>query len=419
MMKISVFTPTHKLKNVEGYIERLYATLHAQTYKNWEWVIVPNNGGTVDLPPDARIKIHPSEDTAKIGFLKRFAASKATGDVLVEVDHDDELYPTALEECAAAFEDPDIDFAYSNTVEVLEGYQPRVFDEKFGWVNRPVKYKDYNVMEMVAFDADPRSLSKIWYAPNHFRAWRTSFYNEIGGHDPEMTVLDDQDIMCRTYVHGKMKHIDKPLYVYHIHKDNTCYGELNGQIQEETLLLHDKYIEPMTLRWASLNKLRKLDLCGGHNTPHGFESVDIQGGDITADLNGPWPFKDGSVGVIRASDALEHLRDPIHVMKEAYRVLAPNGWFLTNTPSTDGRGAFQDPTHVSFWNSNSFWYYTRHDQARFINTPVQFQLSRIKNYFPSPYHKTHNIVYVRADLIKCSGRTPGLVEFPSKGFTDG
>ena len=28
------------------------------------------------------------------------------------------------------------------------------------------------------------------------------------------------------------------------------------------------------------------------------------------------------------------------------------------TPSTDGRGAFQDPTHVSFYNENSFWYFT-------------------------------------------------------------
>ncbi len=27
-------------------------------------------------------------------------------------------------------------------------------------------------------------------------------------------------------------------------------------------------------------------------------------------------------------------------------------------PSTDGRGAFQDPTHVSFWNINSFMYYS-------------------------------------------------------------
>jgi len=87
-------------------------------------------------------------------------------------------------------------------------------------------------------------------------------------------------------------------------------------------------------------------------------------------------------------------------MKEAYRCLCPMGWFLTQTPSTDGRGAFQDPTHIAFWNSNSFWYYTKRDQAKYIGTPVRFQGNRIKNFYPTEWHKTHNILYVKADLIR-------------------
>jgi SAM-dependent methyltransferase len=84
------------------------------------------------------------------------------------------------------------------------------------------------------------------------------------------------------------------------------------------------------------------------------------------DLDCPWPFEDGSVGVLRASDALEHLRDPIHVMNEAGRVLAPGGMFLTHTPSTEGLGAWCDPTHVSFWNRLSWRYYTDPRYARYI-----------------------------------------------------
>ncbi len=60
-------------------------------------------------------------------------------------------------------------------------------------------------------------------------------------------------------------------------------------------------------------------------------------------------------------------------MQEAHRCLTPGGWFLTLTPSTDGRGAFQDPTHVSFWNSNSFWVLHRPEQAKFINSPELFE----------------------------------------------
>ena len=82
---------------------------------------------------------------------------------------------------------------------------------------------------------------------------------------------------------------------------------------------------------------------------------------------------------------------------------------LSQTPSTDDRGAFQDPTHVSFWNSNSFWYYTRADQNRLIDSPVRFQANRLKNFFPSGWHREHQIVYLKADLLKVAGCVPGGV----------
>jgi glycosyltransferase involved in cell wall biosynthesis len=407
-MKISLFTPTHK----PIYIDRLFRSLQEQTYQNWEWIIVPNSGAVVDPFPDDRVKIIPCDDSSKIGFLKNYAANKGTGEIVLEMDHDDELFPTALEECVKAFQDPEVDFVYSNCCDVRENYVPRCFGEEWGWVNRnDIDYKGYKLIETVSFPPDPASLSKIWYAPNHFRAWRTDFYKKIGGHDYTMDVLDDQDILCRTYIKGKMFHIDKPLYVYHLHQDNTCYGEKNQKIQEVTIQLHDKYIYQMVEKWSEINGLRKIDLCGGHSKPQGYESVDVFNGDIVADLNEKWPFEDGSIGVFRAHDALEHLKDPIHVMKEAYRCLSPNGWFLTQTPSTDGRGAFQDPTHVSFWNSNSFWYYTREQQARYIGTPVRFQLNRIKNFYPSDWHEFHKIMYVKADLLKLTdGRVAGGTE---------
>ncbi len=406
-MRISIFTPTHNTK----HLNRLYQSLKKQSYKNWEWIICPNNGATVDLKNDPKIKIHPCfESSSHIGFLKKFACNKASGDILLEVDHDDELFPDALAECAEAFKDQTVDFAYSNFCDVEEGYKPRFFSEEYGWERRACKYEGRELIEMVSFPPTPASVSKIWYAPNHFRAWRKSFYDKIGGHDETMDVLDDQDLLCRTYIHGKMHHIDKPLYVYHVHPGNTSYGEKNEKIQTLCLHLHDKYIYPLVEKWCDTHSLRKIDLCGGFTKPAGYESIDLANGDIIADLNERWPFEDGSVGVFRAHDALEHLKSPLHVMKEAYRCLAPNGWFLTKTPSTDGRGAFQDPTHISFYNSNSFWYYTRAQQAQYIGTPVRFQMNRIENYYPDEWCQQSNIVYVKADLLKFHGKVPGRIE---------
>lgn len=89
-------------------------------------------------------------------------------------------------------------------------------------------------------------------------------------------------------------------------------------------------------------------------------NVDIAPGpgvDEIVDLRDPWPWPDNSVEWLIAHDIIEHLPDKIHTMNEMHRVLKPGGRVEICVPTTDGPGAFQDPTHVSFWNRRSFLYY--------------------------------------------------------------
>jgi glycosyltransferase involved in cell wall biosynthesis len=412
---LSIFTPTHN----PLFINRLAKSLIDQTHQDFEWVIVPNGDcrpEDISLPVYgnliSKVRIIPYTGlTQNIGEIKKFACENSLGNVLVEVDHDDELTPDCLEELTATFADDKVDFVYSNCCEILND-QPYTYSDIYGWKYRSFQWKGKDLLETLAFAPDPAAFSKIWYAPNHVRAWRRSFYVGIGGHDASMEVCDDHDIVCRSYIHGNVKHIDKCLYVYHYTGMNTSKGEKNELIQNMTLGLHDKYIYQMVEKWSDMNGLRKIDLCGGFDSPLNYESIDKFGGDITADLEDPWPIEDGTVGVFRAHDALEHMKDQIHVMKEIYRCLAPKGWLLSLTPSSDQRGAFQDPTHKSFWNSNSFFYYCKEQQARYINTPVKMQLNRIKNFYPSDWHSLHQILYVKADLYKFDPkeRTCGLIE---------
>lgn len=405
---LSIFTPTHNPR----YLERLSASLAAQTCQNFEWLILPN-GTARDVRaslPQARVLPHAG-DVPSIGALKWLACKQAHGDVLVEVDHDDELTPDCLAELTAAFADPAVDFAYSNCVGINADGTPHTYSTRFGWEYRPLTLHGHTQLEAVAFPPSPASFSRIWFAPNHVRAWRRSAYEKLGGHNPSMAVLDDQDLLCRTYTAGGVRHVDKCLYVQHYHAGQSYVaGNTNATIQTKTLDLHDQYIEPLALRWCNLEGLQAVDLCCGRNCTAGYLGVDLVHGPIRADLNEPWPFPDNSVGVFRAHDALEHLRNPIHTMQEIQRCLAPGGWLLSETPSTDGRGAWQDPTHVSFWNENSFWYYTRAAQAAFIGTPVRFQAVRLLTHFPSDWHRQHQIPYVRAHLLKPLPRTPGLLE---------
>jgi hypothetical protein len=103
----------------------------------------------------------------------------------------------------------------------------------------------------------------------------------------------------------------------------------------------------------------------------GYVNVDIcPPADQIADLNERWPWGDGTADEIRAFDIIEHLPNRIHTMNEAWRVLKRGGKFEISVPTTDGRGADQDPTHVSRWNRNSFFYYTQwHDYRARVARP--------------------------------------------------
>jgi SAM-dependent methyltransferase len=85
---------------------------------------------------------------------------------------------------------------------------------------------------------------------------------------------------------------------------------------------------------------------------------------LWADLRVIWPCADSAVDFILAKDIIEHLPDKIHTMNEAWRVLKPGGVMQIEVPTTEGRGAWQDFTHVSFWNRNSFFYVTDGDPHR-------------------------------------------------------
>lgn len=106
-----------------------------------------------------------------------------------------------------------------------------------------------------------------------------------------------------------------------------------------------------------------LGCCDAH--VDGYVNVDrCEPADQIVDLAGPWPWLAHSVDEIRAHDIIEHLPHKTHTMEEIWRVLKPGGRAEIVVPTTEGRGAWQDPTHVSYWNRNSFLYYTAGDAHR-------------------------------------------------------
>ena len=106
----------------------------------------------------------------------------------------------------------------------------------------------------------------------------------------------------------------------------------------------------------------KLNLGSGKRKLAGFVNIDAQERckpDVICNLAEGIPYPDNLVDEIIAIDFIEHLErhEVMKLMDEVYRVLKPKGTFYHRTPSSEGRGAWQDPTHKSAWNLNTWKYY--------------------------------------------------------------
>lgn len=143
----------------------------------------------------------------------------------------------------------------------------------------------------------------------------------------------------------------------------------------------------------------KLDLACHRGKPEGYTGLDIKAYDdvdIIADLNDGIPLDDNSCDEIRAYDALEHIdnKNRDMLMREIYRVLKPGGVLDSKTPSTDGWGAFMDPTHYAFYNEAFFYYYTRDAFIDLYDSPKFEELELYTT------EKSNNICWVVARLRK-------------------
>lgn len=399
-MKVTVFTPSH----APAYLDDCCRAVLAQTHPDWEWIVLLNGAtGWEPAVPDPRIRVVRGASTGRVGALKREACALATGEVLVELDHDDVLAPTCLAEVVAVLrDDPGVVLAYSDFAQLDADGSPNLdtFNPAMGWEYAPANVDGQLLNRCLAFEPSPHNVSYIWYAPNHVRAFRRSAYEKVGGYDASLEVLDDQDLMMRLYEVGDFRRIAKCLYAQRMHPGNTQRDQrVNQHIQHDTVARHHRGIGRLAIAWAKRSGLAVLDLYTA-----GWTRRDVPDGatELQIDPSSPsLPYADGTAGVIVATELLQRLPDRGAFFAECYRVLAHGGLVLTTTPSTDGRGAFQDPTHVAYWNENSFWYLTQAPlrDRTFPGHPMRFQVSGIRTYFPGRFHEANNIPYVGANLL--------------------
>lgn len=245
---ISIVTCTYNTP--PDVLARTWASLKAQTYTDWEWVVMDDSPGLetyrqlygfcADERYTVRVYRPHVPSGGNIGKVKHDAFMLGYGDVLLELDHDDELTPDALQMVSDAFEDG-AGFVYSDWCEILPDGQSGKYPD--GWA---FGYGDHywdaehGVWAMKAPEINTLTLSHIVSAPNHLRAWKANVYYELGGHDVLLPIADDYDLVVRTILKYNYVHIPVMLYKQHINNE-TAQRQRNDLIQHLVAELSQKY----------------------------------------------------------------------------------------------------------------------------------------------------------------------------------
>jgi len=245
----TTFNSGHKLL-------RPLRSLQAQKYQDWEWILWDDSKDEVTYKQllelqakDLRIRVFKAPaHSGYIGEMKRLAGSLATGDYIVEIDHDDDFHPNLLQwirDAGAAH--PDAGFFYTDCAELTEEtYEPAVYGEFFG-----LGY-EMHVFQWSAFHkcyiapanaAAPNglTLSHIVGVPNHVRVWRTAVYDRVGRHNPQLSVADDYELILRSYLEAPFCHIRACGYYQYRNRDGNFTFHRNSLIQHNVAKIYDHY----------------------------------------------------------------------------------------------------------------------------------------------------------------------------------
>ncbi|TNF50550.1 MAG: glycosyltransferase [Bacteroidetes bacterium] len=206
MPSIPLFSILVANYNNGQYLEDCLKSIFAQTYKNWEIVIVDD--ASTDNSPDIynkfikhpRIKTFTNNKNEGCGFTKRECVNHASGDICGFVDADDALLPEALEKMVKAH---------------LDNPDASVISSKFYYADLFLnKTNEGNIGERI-----PDGYSYLTYgkwAITHFATFKRSSYNKTEGIDPKFKMAVDQDLYLKLEEAGHPLFMDRFLYLYRI-----------------------------------------------------------------------------------------------------------------------------------------------------------------------------------------------------------
>lgn len=262
----SIIMPNY---NKARYIKTAIDSVLAQTYKNWELIIVDDasTDNSVDvIEPflsDKRIKLIRNRDNKGVGYVARTAVEHSSGEIVGTLDSDDALHKDALKVMVEEhLKYPEYGLIYSNYY---------ICDKNLN-ITGNLKLSDpyencHSLQEAI--------IEKKKIVSLHFRTFKRKAYDKSEGYDVTLKCYEDRDLYYKIEKVSKIGFIDKCLYYYRQADDigayrsnykNTYYmllceyREIKRRFKVNLPLVHREKIHPLLFNIIYLYMKRYLKI---------------------------------------------------------------------------------------------------------------------------------------------------------------
>lgn len=238
-MKMPLVTIAIPFFNVENFILDAVKSIFAQTYQNWELILIDDGSSDNSLSiaksiSDSRVRVISDGQNRKLAYRLNQLSNIASGQYIARMDADDLCSPARIQKQLELMEsDPDLDVVGTGICYLDKKDNPvgdtgaRTYKTHEEICREPARTFGLCHASVLA--------KKVWYQKNK--------YNE------NIRYGQDFNLWLRTYRHSKFGNVAEPLYYYRL--DNSFNLKKQFIVRKDSaIFLYEHYRKYGTFRQA-------------------------------------------------------------------------------------------------------------------------------------------------------------------------
>ena len=217
--------------NSEKYLEETLQSIFAQTYKDWELVVI--NDGSSDSTERIIYKhiaegwpiVYHYQVNAGLGFSRNKAIELSQGEFIAFLDHDDLWMPQKLDKQIPLFEDSEVGLVYSDAIYFNEeGESHRLYQSRSYYAGscfRKLLTDYFLCLQTVIIRKSTLELLTYWF-------------------DTEFNMCEDVDLFMRIGHNWKFAMINEPLAKWRVHSSSQTW-KFGVKFSDEINVMLEKF----------------------------------------------------------------------------------------------------------------------------------------------------------------------------------